>query len=225
MVAYIDYAKAFDSVSHAKLLIKLRACGIAGNLLKWIESFLSNRSQQTRIGATLSNSILLSSGVIQGSVLGPLLFLLFINDISSVLCDSCCTCKLYADDLKLYTKLKINEDSCVLQNKLQVLYDWSNTWQLRISHKKCAVMMVPRHPDICLKLGNESTPFVNEFKDLGVVINSNVKFNAHINTIVARASSRANLIHKCFISKDVQTLVHAFTYILSFYLSGSQKAG
>ena len=121
-------------------------------------------------------------------------------------CDSCCTCKLYADDLKLYTKLKINEDSCVLQNKLQVLYDWSNTWQLRISHKKCAVMMVPRHPDICLKLGNESIPFVNEFKDLGVVIDSNVKFNAHINTIVARASSRANLIHNCFISKYVQTL-------------------
>lgn len=155
-------------------------------------------------------------GVIQGSVLGPLLFLLFINDISRVLCDSCCTCKLYADDLKLYTKLDINEDSGVLQSKLHALCEWSDMWQLRISHKKCAVMIVPHHPDnsVCLQIGNEPIPFVNEFKDLGVIIDSNVKFNTHINTIVARASSRANLIHKCFISKDVQTLKRAFiTYV------------
>jgi hypothetical protein len=75
VVAYIDYSKASDCVSHQKLTIKLSAYGITGNLLKWIEYFLSNRTQQTKVGSQLSDIVSLTSGVVQGSVLGPLLFL------------------------------------------------------------------------------------------------------------------------------------------------------
>ena len=101
-VGYIDYAKAFDSVSPQKLCYKLQAYGISGNLLKWIQDFLSERRQCVRVGNTLSSMKPLTSGVVQGSCLGPLLFVIYINDIVSLF-DGQCTCKLYADDMKLYT--------------------------------------------------------------------------------------------------------------------------
>jgi hypothetical protein len=115
---YIDFAKAFDSVCGAKLLKKLASYGIGGQLLEWIESFLHCRTQQTRVGHTLSTNAALSSGIVQGSVIGPLLFVLFINDIADLFKDSRCTCKLYADDLKLYTVLETDSDCTFLQGKL-----------------------------------------------------------------------------------------------------------
>jgi len=100
-VAYIDFAKAFDSVCHNKLLLKLTAYGICGSLLNWISSFLSHLFCQTRIGNCLSSSSLpILSGVVQGSCLGPVLFILFVNDISDLFSGDTCV-KLFADDVKL----------------------------------------------------------------------------------------------------------------------------
>jgi len=143
-VAYIDYKRAFDCVSCSKLLIKLHSYGISGQLLSWIESFLQNRTQETRVGSSLSDTTKLTSGVVQGSVIGPLLFVLFINDIAQLFNDgtSNCVCKLYADDLKLYSVLECNADASVLQDKLNAVFDWSNKWQLGISYTKCNVMYV-----------------------------------------------------------------------------------
>jgi len=137
VVAYIDYSKAFDTVSNNKLLTKLSAYGITGNLFEWIRNFLSNRTQQTRVGSQLSSISHITSGVVQGSVLDPLLFLLFINEIGGLLSNERCVYKLYAYDVKLYTTLQINEDCTLLQQQLDALYTWSDTWQLSISHKKC----------------------------------------------------------------------------------------
>jgi hypothetical protein len=105
--AYIDFAKAFDTVSRPKLLHKLTAYGLSGNLFNWIADLLSDRSQcrPTRVGSALSSSAPLNSGVVQGSCVGgPLLFIIFINDICDDLTDTV-TGKLYADDLKLYTSV------------------------------------------------------------------------------------------------------------------------
>jgi len=102
VAAYIDYAKAFDSVfSHEKLCCKLQAYGLRGNLLAWLRNFLTGRMQRTKVGHSLSSSVPVVSGVIQGSCLGPLLFVLYINDVVALF-DQSCNCKLYADDLKLY---------------------------------------------------------------------------------------------------------------------------
>jgi len=209
------YSKDFKCVSRKKLLIKLSAYGITGNLLQWIDSFLSNRTQQTRVGASLSDMISLASGVVQGSVIGPLLFLLFINDIGDVLCGDRCTCKLYADDVKLYTTLCVNDDIKHMQNRLNVLYTWSNTWQLNISTSKCAAMQIHAVTECSnLHLNNIAITKAHEFKDLGVIIDENLKFTSHINHAVAKASVRACLIRKCFVSKDVPTLMRAFkTYV------------
>ena len=101
-IAYIDFAKAFDSVCHSKVVTKLRHYGISGDLLEWITDFLSGRTHRTVVGDCLSDVGYISSGVIQGSCLGPLLFLLYINDLVDVFPDKVAI-QLYADDVKLYS--------------------------------------------------------------------------------------------------------------------------
>jgi ribonuclease P/MRP protein subunit RPP40 len=109
-VAYIDYTKAFDTVCHSKLFQKLSALGICGNLLAWIRCFLDGRTQRTRVGAFYYDTVKLNSGIIQGTCLGPPLFIIYINDVSSIFGNNT-TCKMYADDLKLYSVVKIDADS------------------------------------------------------------------------------------------------------------------
>ena len=109
MVAYIDFAKAFDTVTHSKLLYKLRKLGIDGALLSTIESFLTNRSQRVGINGTLSKSVSMKSGVPQGSVLGPILFLVYINDPADIFPDNI-TSKYFADDAKIYTEVSSGDD-------------------------------------------------------------------------------------------------------------------
>jgi len=113
-----------------------------GQLIKWISNFLSDGSQQTRVGNSLWSVTNLCSGVVQGSVIGSLLFVLFINDITQIFSDNKCACKLYDDDLKLYSELHADEDCGNLQDKLNAIYDWSHNWQLGISYKKCNLMYI-----------------------------------------------------------------------------------
>ena len=109
----------------------------------------------------------------------------------------------------------LNEDTALLQNKLDALYEWSSAWQLNISTSKCATMQIntlPGYPDLCIN--NIVLSNVKEFKDLGVVIDDGLKFTSHVNQVVAKASARACLIHKCFVSRDVHTLTRAYkTYV------------
>lgn len=134
-IIYIDFKKAFDSVPHQKLILKLKLYGISGNLLSLITNFLSYRTQKTKVGSSVSEMRNVNSGVIQGSSLGPLLFLLYINDISSIF-QSSTSVKIFADDFKLYACTKTLIDEFKLQNDLNKLYIWSQKWQLPISIKK-----------------------------------------------------------------------------------------
>ena len=213
-MGYIDYAKAFDSVSHQKLCYKLQAYGISGNLLKWIQDFLSERSQCVRVGNALSSMKSLTSGVVQGSCLGPLLFIIYINDIVGFFDDQC-TCKLYADDMKLYTIVRTTDFLPHFQQCLDRIVKWSDAWQLNISYKKCAVMNISSTrnnltTDVSYHIKSNPVLIVKTIKDLGVTIEDNLKFSSHVNNITARASARANLIHKCFVSKEVPLLCRAF---------------
>nr|VZI25368.1 unnamed protein product [Spirometra erinaceieuropaei] len=119
---YIDFKKAFDSVSHQRLLYKLRNAGIRGRLLVWIQSFLAGRSQRVQVGRQQSSDVSVVSGVPQGSVLGPTLFLVFINDCVK---DLDCDAILFADDIKLWKVIHDAADADHLQANLNRLEDWS----------------------------------------------------------------------------------------------------
>ena len=138
-IAYIHFAKAFDTVCHSKLLYKLSNLGIREPLFDIIASFLSNRSQQVVIDNCLSNSSFVRSGVAQGSVLGPLLFVIYINDLAECI-PTGNNIRLFADDVKLYSEIKCKLDIANFQESIDTLTTWSKSWQLNISIKKCFTM-------------------------------------------------------------------------------------
>jgi hypothetical protein len=124
---YIDFTKAFDSIVLSKLLLKLELFGISGLLLKWISGFLANMTQCVVIDYCFSTQCAVSSGVPQGSVLGPLLFIVFINDIDTVCCGKT-VIQLFADDAKLYSNINIDNSCLTLQQSLDVLARWAKEY-------------------------------------------------------------------------------------------------
>ena len=136
---YLDCQKAFDTVPPKRLLLKLEAYGITGKLLNWIKDFLQGRTQRVVVRGVMSEELDVWSGVPQGSVLGPLLFLIYINDLLDGITSKG---KLFADDSKLFRSVKNRSDRMVLQNDLLKLQQWSNAWLLKFNEKKCKVMHI-----------------------------------------------------------------------------------
>jgi hypothetical protein len=127
IVIFLDFAKAFDTVPHDELIQKLHAYGIRGKLLKWIKAFLSDRSQRVVMGDSSSDWLPITSGVPQGSVLGPLLFLIFINDLPEVVKN---LVKLFADDTKLLGIINSDTDYALIQDDIDTLYKLLTGWFL-----------------------------------------------------------------------------------------------
>ena len=143
----------------------------------------------------------------QGSCLGPLLFVIYVNDVVSIFGEDC-VCKLYADDMKLYMRMNSSYCTSRLQNCLDKLTSWSQTWQLNIAYQKCAIVQIGKTtPDCSYTIASNRLANVGVVKDLGVFVDDSLSFSNHICHIVTRAFARANLIHKCFYSKHVPTLV------------------
>ena len=212
-VAYIDFSKAFDTVCHKKLFVRLASYGIGGNLLEWLCQFFCARSHQTRVGSSLSSSAELLSGVVQGSGIGPLMFLLFINELAELLESMGITVKLFADDIKAYVRVVGNCDADRLQYALELLASWIDIWQLTISVEKCCIMNIGH---LCLpvrdfKIKDCMLSTVTSCRDLGVIVSNNLKPSTHIGQMVAKAHQRAGAILRCFVSRDVKLLVKAFT--------------
>ena len=132
-VIYLEYRKAFDSVPFERLLVKLYACGIRGKLLQWIREFLTNR--KVSVNNHSSNFVPVTSGIPKGSVLRPIMFLIYVNGLPEVVIS---TVKLFADDTKLYRVIKNEEDKLQLQEDLNNLQKWSETWQLPFNVEKCS---------------------------------------------------------------------------------------
>jgi len=214
-VAYIDFQKAFDSVVHSKLCYKLKSYGVSGKLLEWVSDFLFNRVQAVKVNNKISGYVSVKSGVPQGSVLGPVLFLLYINDIVDLF-GSDLTVKLFADDVKIYAVINDITDVGKFQAGLDALNVWSTAWQLPISLHKCAVLHLGRsNSSHSYTINNVCLPNVKITTDLGITVDSNLRFTKHYRITANKAHHRASLILKSFISREPTVLFKAFTvYVL-----------
>ena len=177
---YLDFKKAFDSVPHERLLSKLDAYGIGGPLKAWTKYFLLDRKQRVVVNGKLSSWSLVLSGIPLGSVLGPILFVIFINE---------------ADDY-----------SC-LQNDLDRLVEWSHLWQLHFNDSKCKVLhMENSNPSHCYTMSNIPLTKTAEEKDLGVIMDNELKFYKHTAYAVKRASKMLGLFRAIFTCLDEITV-------------------
>ena len=203
-VVYLDYSKAFDCVSHSKLLLKLEAYGISGRLLSFFRSFLANRSQRVEVGESRSLEYSVNSGVLQGSSCSGLLFLLMIQDVEECLAGT--KVFMYCDDVKF-----VGENSIVIQDAISRLVDWCKTWQLSLSASKCAVMHFgPLNPRFQYRIGDSNLLSVDSYKDLGIDVTPSLDFSSHYKRIVSFANRRSGMMWKCFLSKSIPNLVRAF---------------
>ena len=137
-VIYLDYAKAFDKVDHNILLNKLKNIGITGKVLQWIKAFLSDRTQTVVINGNKSRPAKVISGVPQGTVLGPLLFLVYVNDIYN--CINNVHISSFADDTRLLHGIKSCQDQIVLQEDLLNVIEWSNKNNMKLNDKKYGLL-------------------------------------------------------------------------------------
>ena len=171
-VIYLDFSKAFDTVPHKRLIKKLEAYGIVNKTLNWIKAFLINREQRVTLGDSISEWSKVSSGVPQGSVLGPLLFVIYINDLPKELFSKS---KLYADDCKLIGDSSNSTNLSLLQSDLDRVQLWCEEWGMNLNGNKCKVIHFGRNnPNMEYVIKNKNDfhnlQESNYEKDLGVYI-------------------------------------------------------
>lgn len=194
---FLDFSKAFDKVCHRLLLYKLHQLNLDGNLLMWIECFLTNRSQFVTANCHNSPFREVHSGVPQGSVLGPLLFLIYINDLSSVVSSKI---HLFADDCVIFREITTDNDINILQSDLNAISNWCDKWLMDLNIKKCKIMRVSRSctTSPIYYLNNIPLDSVNSYKYLGVHITTNLNWTTHIEYIIINANRMLGYLRRNF---------------------------
>ena len=196
----LDFSKAFDKVNHVKLLHKLHQHGIQNKTLAWIKSFLIDRSQSVVLDGHISSIERVTSGVPQGSVLGPILFLLYINDLPNNIKSKV---RLFADDTAVYLTIRSNDDSKILQGDLEQLQVWEKTWDMEFNPSKCEVLHITKSQKPILNkyvLHGEILKPTTNAKYLGVTITNNLSWNTHIENISKKANRTLG-----FIKRNIKT--------------------
>ena len=206
----MDFSKAFDVVAHHRFLLKLSQYGIADKLNQWIAAFLQNRRQRVVVGGEHSKWVSVKSGVPQGTVLGPLLFLAYINNLPDGLH---CTSRLFADDCVLYQPIHSKEDAKLLQKDLDTLSVWQQKWQMSFNVGKCYLLRIPSSKS-CVNtqytLGNSVLQEPKTHTYLGVDITHNLKWNIHVDRITNSANKTLGFVRRNlgFCTKDTKVTAY-----------------
>ena len=217
-IIYMDYRKTFDTVPHMRLMEKVKGYGFTENIVAWIEDFLTERKQKVIINGEVSKEKTIKSGIPQGSVLGPLLFLIFVNDLPEL---TTSLVYLFADDNKVSKAIKNYKDKHILQKDLDIIYNWSKIWQLQIHPDKLAHMHIGDEmetPEYEYTVGNMPVKYSTNEKDLGVIIDRKLSFDLHINEKVKKANSMAGWIRRSFVYMDEVLFKLLYTAMVRMHL-------
>ena len=192
-IAILDFSKAFDTVPHRKLLHKLEKYGIVGNIHTWLTNFLTTRTMRVVLEGEATEEVRVESGVPQGTVLGPILFLCHINDLPPAVSSQV---RLFADDCLLYREISTFDDHITLQKDLQNLEKWAKDWGMRFNASKCYILNIKKDSDFLYQLDNTILKQVTSNPYLGVHFANDLKWHTHIDKISSKASSTLGFLQR-----------------------------
>ena len=228
-IIYLDFQKAFDKVPHKKLMVKTRALGIIEEIADWIEDWLTGRKQRVVINGEASEWADVTSGVPQGSVLGPLLFLIYINDIDVGLNSKIAK---FADDTKLGTNAVDTSDVEALKKDLKKLGEWAERWQMPFNSEKCKVLHIgDRNPQENYSLLGKEVNSVEQEEDLGIIISKDLKFTRQCIKVEKKAQKLIGYIKRQFKYRNKEVVLQLYTslvrphleYVVQFWAPSLQK--
>jgi hypothetical protein len=216
-VVYLDFSKAFDKVSHTYLIYKMQQKRIPEQLVNWTRAFLTSRRQRVVLQGEFSEWLPVTSGVPQGSVLGPLLFSIYIDDLDEVIAPNTVIGK-FADDTKL-AQIFNDENKEQEMEKLQMSIDnvskWCTAWELPINISKCAVLHYgKRNIANTYYINGKAIPHTNEIRDLGVIQYNNSKYKAHIQNMSKKARKITGLLLRTFQSRNPKVLLPIYKTLI-----------
>ena len=217
---FFDLRKAFDSVPHRLLLDKLTGYGLDSHIVSWICSYLTDRKQHVVVGGDSSTNVSVLSGVPQGSVLGPLLFLIYIDDVAaSTNLTEGSVLNIFADDMLLYRPVTSIEDLHLLQQDIDKISEWVNINHLSLNPVKCKSMMVSRKKNptqfLPFNLNGSLLEHVDTFKYLGILLSSDLSWSAHVSSICAKAKKIVGLLYRRFSTNvDSQSLLEMYKMLV-----------
>jgi hypothetical protein len=223
-IVYLDFAKAFDKVPKARLIKKLRAHGIGGHLLRWVAAWLTDRKQRVVLNGKKSSWEEVLSGVPQGSVLGPLLFLIFINDLD-VAAGQSVWLKKFADDSKMARVIRSDADRQELQDALDRLTEWAHKWGMAFNISKCKVMHVGwANTGYTYYMEGKELGVTKEERDLGVIVTDKLKLAAQCAQAARTAQAVQGQISRAFQYRNRTTFMQLYKQYVRPHLEFSAQA-
>ena len=215
-IIYLDFQKAFDKVPHQRLLLKLKAHGIGDSITDWIEQWLTDRRQRVVVDGEVSNWKSVLSGVPQGSVLGPILFLIYINDLDESITSNVLK---FADDTKLFRKVNTDGDKQHLQNDLDRLVKWSEKWQMLFNFGKCKCLHTGHgNLNVNYKMGATVLGTTVKEKDLGVTISADMKVSQQCGIAASKGNQILGLIRRNITYKGKKLIIPLYKAIVRPHL-------
>ena len=215
-IIYLDFQKAFDKVPHQRLLLKLKAHGIGDSITDWIEQWLTDRRQRVVVDGEVSNWKSVLSGVPQGSVLGPILFLIYINDLDDSITSNVLK---FADDTKVFRKVNTDGDKQHLQNDLDRLVKWSEKWQMLFNFGKCKCLHTGHgNLNVNYKMGDTVLGTTVKEKDLGVTISADMKVSEQCGIAASKGNQILGLIRRNITYKGKKLIIPLYKAIVRPHL-------
>ena len=196
-IGVLDFSKAFDTVPHKRLSNKLQYYGIDGSVQRWVDAFLSGRTQRVAVDGSFSDAAVVESGVPQGTVMGPLLFSIYINDLPDCLSPGT-RVRLFADDCLIYRAVHSVEDQLLLQKDIDSLLVWAETWGMRFNPDKCCILRTCGgiHSERFYHMQGHILKQESNVKYLGITFSSDLKWGTHINSIIKKANQKLGFLKR-----------------------------